>query len=1485
MKFINRHSKPSVKNPLDDWREASPIRKGEKSMNQTTTKSSVASNVLLGMIVAAAMIFSSNRAEAEQLPPGCSANNLTYNINNLYGLVNVTNGTVVTFVTTVMQPIVGSPQDTTCNIIISNLVFFCSDTNGNPTVAQLPALISGPNTVLPPGYNKLFTNQCAINVNPGVLHAVVKVADAGALVQDNPQQDDGAAIIKTLSVNVFNPCIQVTKQCNGGPFGYGQPISFVVTVTNCGDVQLGSVTVVDDEAGTNTTLISGLILQPGQGTTFTTNYIPSGNPCGPFTNNVTATGLARLSIPATVSSTASAVCTVITAPCISVTKTCPSNIVYGTTSYPVSGVVNNCGNVPLVVTVVDAGNFTNSLGTIQPGGSAPYSATITVPVGCGPFTDTVTATGNDGCNGSDVTSSASCTTTVTTAPCIRVTKNCPASIAYGTTSYTVSGVVTNCGNVPLSGVTLVDAGPGGSITISVGTLAVGGIATYSTNNTVPVGCGPFTDTVTASGTDECNGSNITSSAQCTTTVTTAPCISVTKTCPTNILYGTTSYPVSGVVTNCGNVPLSGVTLVDAGPGGSITISVGPLAIGGIATYSTNNTVPVGCGPFTDTVTASGTDACNGSNVTSSAQCTTTVTTAPCVQVSKVCGPTNVIIGVNGIAQYTVSGSVINCGNVPLTNVVVVDHIVAANGVTHTVSIPIPGTLAVNGTAVIPAQTITTTLCGPSVDHFTVTADGLCGGAAPPASSETCTTIVECRSCLGDFVWDDLNHNGIQDAGEPGISNLVVNLLACGSTNVIMTTITSTNGYYLFCDLVAGSYQVQVVTNNYLITLQNAGTNDCVDSDAAPATGITDCVTLPAGVTNVCTDIGLFQPATLGDFVWNDLNQNGIQETGEPGIPNVVVNLLDCASNLLASTTTDSNGLYHFVNLMPGNYMVEFVLPSGYVFTMVNVGNDASDSDAGAAGLTGCYTLISGETNLTVDAGLILLQPQICVTKGIICAPANGVNGCDSSLTYGPSATGLAGTNQSAFCYQIIVWNCGPVALNNVRVTDNLLGAVAGFPPTLAIGQSATNYYGQSYGLTNGAPSTNVNTVIAIGTGQISGITTRAQDSATAIVLPIGVSCGIMLNSPLDTDGNPIDNHVTLPAGSVNAPVQVTLTINNTGLGDLNVNVSGLPPLVDCVTGIPMVVPATTNIPAGQSITIDGCVLVSCPGTQMNVTVQGTAVANTNIPCIYDSFGNVIQTAMSSCPAAVECTNGCVCVDPLFGLGLAGGSAVLQLGPNKVSITGPAGGIVGNISIAPNGKLSMSGDEYVTGTIRLGVGAQFQNSSHFPVTVQHNVDLSAEINAAYTAYSNALVLPCTQSYAKLDGQNVTNITGVVGMNVICVGDVSISGKQVYLTGPAGAKFIIRVTGKFSLTGGGAGPQIRVAGGVQPSDVLYVLVGTGAQVAFSGGGGGVHCCKAIVDGTLLAPYRKIALSPGLVNGELISGQDISIVSGSSVRCPCQ
>jgi len=196
---------------------------------------------------------------------------------------------------------------------------------------------------------------------------------------------------------------------------------------------------------------------------------------------------------------------------------------------------------------------------------------------------------------------------------------------------------------------------------------------------------------------------------------------------------------------------------------------------------------------------------------------------------------------------------------------------------------------------------------------------------------------------------------------------------------------------------------------------------------------------------------------------------------------------------------------------------------------------------------------------------------------------------------------------------------------------------------------------------------------------------------------------------------------------------------------------------------------------------------------------------------------------------------------------------------------------------------MSGDQFITGTVKLDKDATFDNSSHGTVSVV-SADLSAEIKAALDAADNATALGCPSlTIAKLDGKTVNTITGVAGVNVICVGDVVLSGKQILLTGDPDAKFIFNVSGKFVLTGGGAGPQIRVDGvNVQPGDVLYNIIGPGADVAFSGGGGGENCCAAIVDGTLLAPERKIALSPGKVNGAVISGKDISIVSGASVGC---
>ena len=112
-----------------------------------------------------------------------------------------------------------------------------------------------------------------------------------------------------------------------------------------------------------------------------------------------------------------------------------------------------------------------------------------------------------------------------------------------------------------------------------------------------------------------------------------------------------------------------------------------------------------------------------------------------------------------------------------------------------------------------------------------------------------------------------------------------------------------------------------------------------------------------------------EPATISDFVWNDLNQDGIQDYGEKGIPGITVNLYFENDTFLKTTTTDENGYYIFDNLVPGMYYVEFILPDLFYFTAQDSTNEEEDSDADpTTGKTVVFLLSPGNDD-TWDAGI------------------------------------------------------------------------------------------------------------------------------------------------------------------------------------------------------------------------------------------------------------------------------------------------------------------------------------------------------------------------------------------------------------------------------------------------------------------------------------------------------------------------------------
>jgi hypothetical protein len=109
-------------------------------------------------------------------------------------------------------------------------------------------------------------------------------------------------------------------------------------------------------------------------------------------------------------------------------------------------------------------------------------------------------------------------------------------------------------------------------------------------------------------------------------------------------------------------------------------------------------------------------------------------------------------------------------------------------------------------------------------------------------------------------------------------------------------------------------------------------------------------------------------------VWHDLDGDGAQGAGETGLSNVVVRLLDADQNIVTSVVTDAQGLYAFDNPGTAERTVQVLAPSNYAFTAQNAAgaSDLADSDvASDSGNTEPVTVASGETNLTVDAGLFI----------------------------------------------------------------------------------------------------------------------------------------------------------------------------------------------------------------------------------------------------------------------------------------------------------------------------------------------------------------------------------------------------------------------------------------------------------------------------------------------------------------------------------
>jgi len=225
------------------------------------------------------------------------------------------------------------------------------------------------------------------------------------------------------------------------------------------------------------------------------------------------------------------------------------------------------------------------------------------------------------------------------------------------------------------------------------------------------------------------------------------------------------------------------------------------------------------------------------------------------------------------------------------------------------------------------------------------------------------------AAIGNLVWNDLNNNGLVDAGEPGFDGVTVQLWRdinndgvfepAGSDNQTpLTTVTAGGGIYGFGSLQPGKYFVVIPTPPAYHTLSSTHTttvDNHVDNDdngiQATVGGITvsPAIDLSPGETDNTIDFGFVDPG-VGNLVWADLNNDGLVQLNEPGLPNVVVELYSPGGTKLMETTTDSNGYYLFTGQAPDSYVVRIpasnFLPGGALARYRSASTTVSTSDDG-----------------------------------------------------------------------------------------------------------------------------------------------------------------------------------------------------------------------------------------------------------------------------------------------------------------------------------------------------------------------------------------------------------------------------------------------------------------------------------------------------------------------------------------------------------
>ena len=848
------------------------------------------------------------------------------------------------------------------------------------------------------------------------------------------------------------PAITVTKSASPTTVtAAGQTVAYSFLVRNTGNVTLTNLTVTDTltaPAGPPLAITCPVTsLAPNATTTCTATYTVTqvDMNAGSVQNSATARGTPPTGSPVT-SPPSAATVTATPAPSLSIVKSAnPASVSAAGQTVAYSFLVRNTGNVTLTgVSVTDT--FTAPAGpaltvscpatTLAPDATTTCTASYTVTqadIDAGSIQNSAVARGTTPAGGTITSPPSAATVTAAPTPQLTVTKSAvPTTVTSVGQTVAYSFLVRNTGNVTLTGLSVADtftapAGPELTVVCPVTSLAPNATTTCTASYSVTqadLDAGSIQNSAIATGTPPTGAPVSTPPSTATVTATPAPSLEIVKSAdPTTVTAAGETVSYSFVVTNTGNVTLTGVGVTDtftapAGPALSVTCPDTTLAPNASTTCTATYTVTqadVDAGSIQNSATASGTPPTGPAVTSPPSTATVTAAPAPVISIVKSADPTTVATAGETV---TYSFVVTNDGNVTLTDVSVVDTFSAPAGPELTVSCP--STTLAPGASVTCTATYTVTqadIDNDSIDNSAVAEGTPPGGGAPVVS-------------------------------DPGVAT--VDVTATPSIALVKSASPTTIG-------TAGAlvtYQF-AVTNTGNVTLSDVAIDDQLAAPAGPALSITCPVTtLAPGASTTCSAT---YTATQDD-IDNGVIDNEATASGTP--PGGAAAVQSDPST--AQVTATSGPAISIVKTADPTTVTAAGATVTYSFLVANAGNvslsgvTVTDTLTAPAGppltITCPSTTLAVGSDMTCEATYVVTQADVDAGSIVNSASVSGnpptgpaVTADSTATVTAPAAASLSIVKSADpttinragedVTYSFLVTNTGNVTVDDVAVVD------------------------------------------------------------------------------------------------------------------------------------------------------------------------------------------------------------------------------------------------------------------------------------------------------------------------------------------------------------------------------------------------------------------------------------------------------------------